>query len=86
MTIVFDKRIENRKNKFFMSHDNWSKNHLIVLKFGTDVAFIYRQIEFVAPKNWSITTKDMRLKIKKKNYELKTIFGYNFKTLSSFVF
>ena len=33
-----------------MSHDNWSKNHLVVLKFGTDVAFIYRQIEFVATK------------------------------------
>ena len=33
-----------------MSHNNWSKNHLIVLKVGTDVVFIYRQIEFVARK------------------------------------
>ena len=39
-----------------MSHDNWSKNHLIVLKFSTDVAFIYHQIEFVAQKNRSITS------------------------------
>ena len=42
-----------------MSHNNWSKNHLIVLKFGTDVAFIYRQIQFVGRKNRSITTKSI---------------------------
>ena len=42
-----------------MSHNNWSKNHLIVLKIVIDVDFIYRQIEFVAQKNRSITTKDI---------------------------
>ena len=36
-----------------MSHDNWSKNHIIVLKFGTYLAFIYLQIEFVDRKNGS---------------------------------
>ena len=38
-----------------MSHDNRSKNHLIILKFCTGVAFIYCQIEFVV-KNQSIKT------------------------------
>ena len=50
-----------------MSHDNKSKNYPIVFKFGTDVAFIYHQIEFVAKKYRSSTKqKKMRLKIKKK--------------------
>ena len=42
-----------------MSHDTESRNYPIVLKFGTDVAFIYLQIEFVAQKNRSITKKDI---------------------------
>ena len=29
------------------------------MKFGTDVAFIYRQIEFASQKNLSIMTKDI---------------------------
>ena len=42
---------------FSLSHDNKSKNYPIALKFGTDVAFIYLQIEFVVQKNRSITKK-----------------------------
>ena len=34
-----------------MSHNNKSKNYPIVLKFDTNVAFIYLQIEYVAQKN-----------------------------------
>ena len=44
---------------FSLSHDSKSKHYPIVLKFGTDVAFIYLQIKFVAPKNRSITKKDI---------------------------
>ena len=53
-----------------MSHDNKSKNYPIVLKFGTDVAFIDLQIEFVAQKNRSITKKRyLRLNIFLKIFE-----------------
>ena len=39
---------------FSLSHGNTSKDHPIVLKFGTHVAFKYCQIEFVDKKlvNW----------------------------------
>ena len=46
------------KLEFLLSDDNKSKNYPIVMKFDTDVAFIYRQIEFVQ-KNLSIMTKDI---------------------------
>ena len=57
--ICFLEKIIFEKFAFLSSHDKKSKNYLIVLKFGTDVAFIYLQIEFVAQKNGSITEKDI---------------------------
>ena len=55
--IIFD------KFAFSLSHDNKSKNYLIVLKFGTDVDFIYLQVEFVAQQNRSITKKIFEIQI-----------------------
>ena len=57
--LFFRKKLFLKKFAFSLSHDNKSKNYPIVLKFGTDVAFIYLQIEFVAQKNRSITKKDI---------------------------
>ena len=45
---------------FSLSRNNKRKNYPIVLKFGTDVAFIYLQTEFVAQKNRFIMKKDIR--------------------------
>ena len=56
----FRKKLFLNKFAFSWSHDNKSKNYPIVLKFGTDVAFIHLQDEFVAQKNRSITKKDMK--------------------------
>ena len=42
-----------------MSNDYGSKIDPIVLKFGTDVAFTYRQVEFVVRQNRFITIKDI---------------------------
>ena len=41
-------KINFEKFAFSLSHANKSKNYPIVLKFGTDVAFIYLQIKLVA--------------------------------------
>ena len=49
--LFFRKKLFLKNFAFSLSHDNKSKNYPIVLKFGTDVAFIYLQIEFVAQKN-----------------------------------
>ena len=58
--------------EFSLSRDNKSKNQLIVLKFGKDMAFLYLQIVFVAQKNRTITADD----IWGQNLELlKIIFG-----------
>ena len=39
-----------KKVELPLSQNNKSKNQLIVLKFGTDVAFLYLQSEFVDQK------------------------------------
>ena len=57
--LFFKKKLFLKKFAFLLSHDNKRKNYPIVLKFGTDVAFIYLQIEFAAQKNRSITKKDI---------------------------
>ena len=51
-----------RKFAFSLSHDNKSKNYPIVLKFGTDVAFVYLQIEFVAQKIGPLRKKIFEIK------------------------
>ena len=53
------KKLFLKKFAFSFSYDNKSKNYPIVLKFGTNVAFIYHQIEFVAQKNRTIKKKDI---------------------------
>ena len=45
--LFFRKKLFSKKFAFSLSHDNKSKNYPIVLKFGTEVAFIYLQIEFI---------------------------------------
>ena len=57
--LFFRKKLFLKKFAFSLSHDTKNKNYPIVLKFGTDVTFIYLQIEFVAQKNRSITKKDI---------------------------
>ena len=57
--LFFRKILFLKKFAFSLSHDNNSKNYPIILKFGTDIAFIYLQIEFVAQKNRSFTKKDI---------------------------
>ena len=44
---------------FSLSHDNKSKNYPIVLKFGTEIDFLYLRTEFVAPKNRFISNEDI---------------------------
>ena len=56
--ICFFEKINFEKICVSLSHDNNSKKYRIVLKFGTDVAFIYLQIEFVGQNNRSIRKKD----------------------------
>ena len=48
--LFFRKKLFLKKFAFSLSHDNKSKNYPIVPKFGTDVAFTFLQIEFVAQK------------------------------------
>ena len=57
--LFFRKKLFLKKFAFLFAHDNKNNNYPIVLKFGTDVAFIYLLIEFVAQKNRSITKKDI---------------------------
>ena len=46
--LFFGKKLFLIKFEFSLSLDNKSKIYPIVLQFGTDVAFIYLQIVFVA--------------------------------------
>ena len=49
-----------RKNfRFSLSDDNKSKNYPIILKFGTEIAFLYLRTEFVAQKNRFISNEDI---------------------------
>ena len=59
----FRKKLFLKKFGISLSLDNKSKIYPIVLQFGTDVAFIYLQIEFVAQKIGPLKKK----KKKKKN-------------------
>ena len=62
LPLFFRKKLFLKKFAFSLSHDRKSKNYPIVLKFGTDVAFIYLQMEFDAKKNRSITKKIFKIK------------------------
>ena len=45
-----------------MLHDNKNKNYQIVLKFGTDLAFIYLKLEFVVQKIGKLRVRYLNLK------------------------
>ena len=66
--LFFRKKLFLKKFSFLSLHDNKGKNYPIVLKFVTDVDFIYLQIEFVAKKIGRLRKK-ICLKIKIKNFE-----------------
>ena len=86
--LSFRKKLFSKKFPFLLSHDYKSKNYPIVLKFGTDVPFIYLQIEFVAQNNRSIKRNDIwDLKLKKRNFLsrfLREYFIYRFELLNNY--
>ena len=75
--LFLTKKLLLKKFAFSLSHDNKSKNYPIVLKFGSDVAFIYLQIEFVAQKIGPLRKKIFEIKKKKKKKILNRVFSEN---------
>ena len=51
-----------RKKLFLKKFENKRKTYPFVLQFGTDVAFIYLQSEFVAQKNGPLRKKIFEVK------------------------
>ena len=85
--LSFRKKLFSKKFAFLLSHNNKSKIYPIVLKFGTDVAFIYLQIEFVTQKIGPLRKKIFEIKNLKKNFEprfLREYLIYRLEILTSY--
>ena len=74
--LFFWKKLLLKKFLFSLSHVNKSKNYPISLKFGTDVAFIYHQIESFIQKIGPLRKKIFEIKNLKKKI-LNRVFSEN---------